>query len=371
MKEKDNNKKELINNFNKVLKVLYVILMLLLVLIIMLLFKELKIISFITKIIKVLSPLFIGFIIAWLLNPLSKRLQKKGLNKAASGVVVFVILMFFIVLFLRLLIPTLYNQLNDLIQLLPSVVSEIKNIILNFFDKFSSLELSDIKLEVISQFEKGITSLLSNFPSFLIKHTISFFSKIGTVVLGLLIGLYMLIDFDSVSKIVYKLIPKKAVRKFEEFLNIVETDLRKYVNSLLFISFIVFLGSSLGFLLIGLKAPLLFGLICGVLDLIPYIGPYIGGLAAATVGFTQSPLIGILTLVVVLIVQNVENMIIQPLVVGKTLKLHPVVISIGLLVFGHFFGIVGMIFATPIITVLKIIYQFLKGKIKIFDKAVF
>ena len=102
---------------------------------------------------------------------------------------------------------------------------------------------------------------------------------------------------------------------------------------------------SIGFALVGLNAPLLFGLFCGITDLIPYIGPYIGGAVAVIVGLTQDPLIGIGTLIICVIVQIVESYILQPIVMSKSSNLHPIVIIIALLVFGHFFGILGMVLA--------------------------
>ena len=129
----------------------------------------------------------------------------------------------------------------------------------------------------------------------------------------------------------------------------------------------VFVCDSIGFAIIGLQAPVLFGLFCGLTDLIPYVGPYIGGIAAVIIGFSQSTFTGILAIVICVVVQSVENFILQPLIMSKTMKLHPVTIIIGLLIFEHFFGIVGMILATPIIALLKVIYHFVAEKFNLFE----
>ena len=73
------------------------------------------------------------------------------------------------------------------------------------------------------------------------------------------------------------------------------------------------------------------------------------------VGFSQGPLTGLLTLLVVFVVQFLEGNLLQPVIMSKTTKLHPVTIMVGLLIFGHFFGIVGMVLSTPIIAAIKII----------------
>ena len=135
----------------------------------------------------------------------------------------------------------------------------------------------------------------------------------------------------------------------------------------LLVATMVFVCDSIGFFVSGLQAPVLFGLLCGITDLIPYVGPYIGGAVAVIVGFAQSPFIGFLTLIVAIVVQLVENNILQPIVMSKTMKLHPVTIIVGLLIFEHFFGIIGMIFCTPCIALGKVVWQFFKEKYNLFQ----
>ena len=140
------------------------------------------------------------------------------------------------------------------------------------------------------------------------------------------------------------------------------TSLRNYANGALIDAFVVFVVSSIAFAIIGLKAPLLFGLFCGLMNVIPYAGPYIGGAPAAIVGFSQSTGIGIATLIAIVVIQFLEGNILQTLIISKTTKLNPVTIIIGLLIFGHFFGIVGMLLSTPIIGVCKVIIKYFDDK---------
>ena len=133
---------------------------------------------------------------------------------------------------------------------------------------------------------------------------------------------------------------------------------------------LVFVLSSLGFVISGLKAPLLFGLFCGLTDVIPYLGPYIGGAPAVIVGFSQSTITGIITLVAVVIIQFIEGNFLQPLIMSKQLKLHPVTIMLGLLVFGYFFGVIGMVLATPIMATIKVVFTFFDERYNIVNSVV-
>ena len=113
---------------------------------------------------------------------------------------------------------------------------------------------------------------------------------------------------------------------------------------------------------------MVFGLFCAVTDIIPFIGPYIGGIPAVLVGFSMSPTTGLLALLAVVLCQCLENYFLQPVVMGKTMKLHPVTIIVGLLIFNNLFGIIGMVLATPTISVCKTIFVFFNQKYKFMDK---
>ena len=126
----------------------------------------------------------------------------------------------------------------------------------------------------------------------------------------------------------------------------------------------LFVCDTIGFSIIGLKSALLFGLFCGITDLIPYIGPYIGTAVVTIVGLTQSPLIGLGVFIIAVIVQLIESYVLQPVVMSRATNLHPVTIICGLLIFGYFFGIIGMILATPIMSIIKVIWHFIKSKIE-------
>jgi predicted PurR-regulated permease PerM len=178
----------------------------------------------------------------------------------------------------------------------------------------------------------------------------------------------MLFDFDSVKKHIKSLIPKRHKEDTLKLLGQLNRNLRSYVKGTLLIMGILFVFQSIALTIVGLKAPMVFGLFCAITDLIPYIGPYIGGIPAVLVGLSISPTTGIMALIAVVICQCLENYFLQPVVMGKTMTLHPVTIMIGLLVFNHFFGIVGMIIATPTISILKTIFNFFNEKYKFMDK---
>ena len=117
---------------------------------------------------------------------------------------------------------------------------------------------------------------------------------------------------------------------------------------------------SIIFSIIGLSSPILFALFCAITNIIPYIGPYIGGVPAILIGLTKSFRLGIVVTVVIMVVQSLENNIVQPLIVSKNVDLNPIYILIGVIIFSHFFGILGMIISTPFILILRSIINYYK-----------
>lgn len=357
---------EIIFLSKKLLRVFYIIAIVGIFLGILIVCKELKVFNFISSILKVLSPLFIGFIIAWLFYPLYRKLIDKNVNKVLSSIVIIAIIVLFMFMFVYVFIPVLYKQVNDFISYIPSVFSFITNFLNKTLDKIDikGFDVVSFKNNITDILQKSIVSFSSNVPNGIISIVKSTFSAVGTILLSLIIALYLLIDFDKITMGMHKLLTRKNNDSFVNLFKNIGIKTRKVVNGTLLVALMVFVVDTIGFAITGLNSAVLFGLFCGITDLIPYIGPYIGGAAAVIVGFTQSPTIGIIVLIIVIIVQIVESYVLQPMVMSKVADLNPVIIIISLLIFAHFGGIVGMILATPCIAILKEIILFIKENFK-------
>ena len=94
-----------------------------------------------------------------------------------------------------------------------------------------------------------------------------------------------------------------------------------------------------------------------------------GAAVAGAIGFAESPLIGTLTLIFILVVQTIDGNLLQPLIMSKKMNLSPITIIISLIVFEYFFGIIGMVIATPVVAILKVIYEFFDEKFGFFEYA--
>ncbi len=354
-----------ISLLNRILKLAYVLLMVAVIFVGTLIFKEWKVMLFLKTILLVCSPLFIGFVIAWLFNPIVTNLNKLGVNRILGSILVYSILILILVVFFWALIPTIVDQFNDLIKVIPNIIDETKKIANSFFDNFDKIErldLTEVKNNLFDTVESLAKNVTINLPNTFFSVVSTFFSGASTFLISLIIGFYMLLNFDETTKHFLSLVPGSRRDEFKNLINEISIQLYRYVKGVLIIATGIFIICSLGFFLAGLKAPLLFGLFCAITNIIPYIGPYIGGIPAVLVGFSESTMTGTLTLIIILVVQLIESNVLQPIIMSKTMKLHPVSIIIGLILFGYFFGILGMVLATPTIALLKILYKhFMSG----------
>ena len=290
---------------------------------------------------------------------------KKGIRRSIGTTITYLILLGFVSLIIGGLIPLLSEQINEFIKVIPNIIDQARNILDETMGRLSvidGLDIESLKKEILDKIIDVGTNITSDIPTLLVSIVKSLFSGMGGVLVGLVIGFYLLLSFDNVNETITTLLPKKIQKNTNEIIFEINNSLRKFVVGAALDALLIFLVSSLAFGIVGLKAPLLFALFCALTNLIPYAGPYIGGVPAVIVGFSQSPTIGILTLLTIVIIQFLEGNFIQPLVMSKTTKLHPVTIMIGLLVFGHFWGIIGMFVSTPIIAVLKAIFTYFDDK---------
>ena len=369
----DGNKKvntrkvnELVKTGNKILNILYILFIILLVYVVSLIFKEWKILGFLGKIFSIISPIFIGWFFAWLLNPIVKKLTEKGMSRILSTIIAYLAMVLMIVLILAFTIPSLGTQISDIVTAVPSIVSDVKEWINNIFVKISNLSLENldsVKNTFMSRIETFATDIETSLPEMAMNFVSSLASGIGKILLSLILGFYLLFDFDKVTAGFISLFPKKSRVEISYLLEKLNDS---FISGTLWLSLLLFVVSIIGFSIIGLNAPVLIAFICVVTNLIPYIGPYMGAAVAGAIGFTESSTIGVLTLLFILVVQTIDGNVLQPLVMSKKMNLSPITIILSLLIFEYLFGIFGMIIATPAVALLKIIFVFIDEKYNLF-----
>ena len=355
---------ESISIINIILKIVFILV------IILILYMGTKVLTdwgffrFINIMLTILSPLFIGIVIAWLLNPIVTYMQRKNINRVAGTIITYVVFILVLYLVLNSVLPILSDEINEFAKNVPIILDKIQVFVDGIFDKFENpaFDINATKLELYTKVESAVIEYTSKLPEISINIIKGVFSTLWSIVLGFMIGLYLLFDFDNAIKKTISFIPRRVCDSLRSVVNKIDMALKNFIQGTLIVSTIIFLVCSVGFWFAGLKAPVFFGLFCAITNIIPYIGPYIGAAPAVIVGYATSPLVGTIVLIICIAIQFIEGNFIQPLVMSKTMKLHPVTIIVGLLIFGYFFGIVGMIISTPLMSIIKIILTFINEK---------
>lgn len=325
------------------------------------LLKEWNILRYIGEFFGAISPIFIGLLLAWLFEPLVRFLEEKKVPRIIGCILIYFVFIFILLSIFYLFVPSTINQVREFVREAPTIFENITNFIMKLvsrFDMNNILDVSQLKEDVTKSVTNWGLSIGSDMPKYIFSVGKTIISSGLNFILGMMIGFYLLFDFPRVTRFIYSMVPKRWKNGYEELTKRLNTSLRSYVEGVFLVMLLVFITQAIGLTIAGMEAPLLFAMFCAVTDIIPYFGPYIGAIPAIIVGFTVSPITGICVIISILVVQLLENNFYQPIIMGHTMQLHPVTIMLGLLIFQHFFGIIGMIIATPCIACLKVILLF-------------
>ena len=377
-KNNENEKKIDYSSLNSILKtgknlmnIGYFIAIIAIILLATYLVKEWNIHKIIKEVLVVISPIFIGFLIAWLFEPLVTKLQNKKIPRIAGCLLIYLIIIGFIFLIGYLFVPSLISQVKDFVNAAPGIFNNLTNFSLSVIKRVDTngfVNIKNLKIEITSFINGFGKTIISDIPKYILTAMSILINGGLNVVLGLMVGFYLLYDFNKVNEKIKSILPNNWKEGYDDLTHRLNTSLRSYIQGVLLVMLLVFITQSIGLTIAGMEAPILFALFCAITDIIPYFGPYIGGIPAVIVGFTISPITGICVLISIIVVQLLENNFYQPLIMGHTMQLHPVTIMIGLLLFQHFFGILGMVVATPVIACIKELILFINERINLVEK---
>ena len=365
MKDEINKRKvnNLLSQGNRLINLLYIVFIIAAIYLVTLIGDKLQIMPFISKLLQILTPLFIGLVFAWLFNPLVTWMQKHKIKRIFGSLIVFVTFVGILTLLILEIVPVIVEQVQTIN--LGKITKDVLDWINNF--TIEGIDLTSTKEAII----KKVTDIASEFNatsivSWITQTVSNIISGLGTFWLGLMVGFFLLLDFNETPKRIKSIIPTKYRTEVWNLLSRINYILNKFIRGTLYSSLIIFVCVLIGLLILKVPAAIVLAIFCAVTNVIPYLGPYIGAIPAIILGFTVSPLTGILVLVVISIIQTIEGNVLSPIIMGKSVKLSPVTIMVGLLIFGYFFGMVGMIIATPIVAVLKEILTYYNEKYNFF-----
>ena len=312
----------------------------------------------------VLLPFAIAWLLAYMLNPLVNFVQEKLRVKYRALAIVLAVIVVGCVLYglFMLVVPSVFKELYALKDITVSFLGKnindgsIPEPIMNFFKEISAqYGFAEI---LQNSGDTGLVAVLAERLQVLLLGTVDILGQVLTVSLIMLYLFFILFDFERVSKGWQPYVPKKWRGVVSKLWKDMVYGMNQYFRGQALVAVCVGVLFSIGFLIIDFPAAIAFGMFIGMLNLVPYLQvvsilpmALLAMLKAANTGVGFWPVM-LMALCVMMVVQLIQDLFLVPKIMGKRMNLHPAVILLSLSIWGHLLGLLGMIVALPLTTLL-------------------
>lgn len=300
-------------------------------------------------------PIAISFLFYYLLRPIVDLLQKKLKIKRWAGIlIIYLVFMVLVVLFVAYLAPLMIKQLTDIANRSVEMVGKVRKTSNSIVNQFLNLNLDYQIDQKLFEFAQQVTSIVSKNAI----EAVSFLTRIAIILAVIpFIVFYLLKDDKKFLETFLKAVPDEFGREARKVLYNMDETLSSYINGLVIVSSTVGGMLFFGYLMIGLNYALILSVIAFVFMTIPFLGPFLAVLPALFVGFSDSPFMVLKVIIVFVIVQQLESNVISPQVIGHRLNIHPLTIILLLLAAGSLYGLIGLLLATPLYALAKVLVE--------------
>ncbi|MBO5442777.1 MAG: AI-2E family transporter [Alphaproteobacteria bacterium] len=310
----------------------------------------------------VLLPFVAGIIIGYLLDPLTSKFTKLGLNRTLATFLVLFLVIITLVPALIILFGVIDEQLGRFIAVVPqyigSLIKKIEPLIIELQDRFPNLEPDKIKDYLRNNATNGLKLVGSVFRS-VITGGFAFFNLLSLLLITPVVTFYMLRDWDKFIAKVDSLLPRSSKASIRQQAREIDRTLSGFIRGQF--SVCVLLGTyySLGLYFVGLELGVLVGFIAGLISFIPYVGSIVGFVVSLGIAFAQfDSLMPIIQVVIVFITgQFLEGNFLTPKLVGENVGLHPVWVMFALLAGGVLLGFLGLMIAVPVAAIIGVLIR--------------
>ncbi|NLO21098.1 MAG: AI-2E family transporter [Syntrophomonadaceae bacterium] len=291
-----------------------------------------------------------GGILAYLLYHPVGFLQKQGLKRLYSILALYLIVLIALGFILYWGVPGLINEAGHLLEMYPQMEAKAEQIAEEIdgynkppqIDKMIDSNINKIESTVYNGLEKFIEGIYS------------FFNKIFILILSPILAFYILMDWEKIREWLLNLFSPSFRREVRALMVDMDRVLIEGLKGSVLIAAVVGTLVGLSALILGVKLPLVIGLLAGVTNLIPYFGALIGAIPAVVIAYSESWRLALYQTIAIVVIQQIESNIITPRILGGKLGLHPLFIIFALLAGGNLYGIWGILFAVPVAAMIKV-----------------
>ncbi|MGH2785685.1 MAG: AI-2E family transporter [Actinomycetota bacterium] len=302
------------------------------------------------------APVALALVVVYLLNPLVNLLERRGVKRGLGVAIIFVLFVAVVATGLSLLVPIIARQITGFIDKLPEYVQDVTREINKFaaergWDYRINLSTEQIQRYVVDNRE-AIIGVLGGVRSF----AFGVIHVLITLVIGIILSVYILLDMPKMQRSIRNMLPAGRRDEIIGLMGKLGSVLGAFFRGQLLVAVFVGVASAIGLTIVGIPFAAVVGLIAGVFNLVPLIGPFIGAIPAVILALlSDQPIDALWAGIVLLAVQQIDNHIISPNVMARTVKLHPITVMLALLAAGSLLGIFGMLLIVPAIAAVKVL----------------
>jgi predicted PurR-regulated permease PerM len=300
------------------------------------------------------APLVVSLLLYYLLRPIVYFFERWKVPRIVTILGIYIFLALLIIFFVAYLGPILTKQITALANTSVNVLEKVKesssSILFRLFNVNLDYEIEQRLFSVVQQVTSSISKNLLDFLAFL-THLAAVLAVIPFILFYLLKD-----DHDFASALLHNVPEDYAIEIRKTWRNM-DTTLSNYITGLVLVSSSVGALLFVGYLIIGLDYALILSLIALVFMTIPFLGPFLSIAPAIFVGLSESPAMVLKVVIVFIIVQQTEANFISPQIIGQRLNIHPLTIILLLLAAGSLYGLAGLILATPVYALAKVLIE--------------
>ena len=299
----------------------------------------------------------IALILAYFFDPLYKFLINKKVPKVLAIIVVFGIIIALLILTIFFVIPSVINQLNVLYNEIPNFINNYQTLILSLKPQLSKfIDPADVETllkENLSELQKNVLSFSQTIIIYLsnIVSSITF----GIVIIPLIL-FYLLRDMLIFKENLYTFVSKEKKKEFKEILEEIDRIISGFIRGRIIVCFIVGTLIGIGLYFLNLKFALIIGIVSGIFNFVPYLGPIVGVILALIFALGNPWWVLLMIIVLFVLVNQIEAIFLNPNILGKELGLHPLTVILSMLICGLLLGILGVLVAVPLAAILKVLF---------------
>ena len=313
----------------------------------------------------ILLPFVGGMFLAYLLNPIARWLQRRGLNRIIATSLILIVFLIVGIVGMVVILPAVFNQITGFLERVPSYIAHLQAFL---SEHAETNRLADAIGVDASELQSAVTNLVSQGTSWagsVMKSVWSgsqaLISMLSLIVVTPVIAFYLLIDWDRMVKTLDNLLPREHADTIRELFREMDRAVSGFIHGQVSLCLILGVFYAVSLVAVGLNHGLIIGLTAGLISFVPYLGSGLGFAISVGVALNQfwpdSIMVGIVV-AIFLVGQFLEGNVLQPKLVGGRVGLHPVWLIFALFAFGYLFGFAGMLIAVPASAAVGVLVRF-------------